>query len=1072
MSAIVLEMRLTAPLPLLLQSWWLALILCLAGLISRPALAQDGGPTGKIIVIVFDINGLPVEGVRVRQGNATVATTDSEGVATIETRPGQVTLSFQKDGFPSQNTPLIPVVAGRSLEILVTYTRSPIESVVDVEAPSGEGLTTTTATATGRVEGTLVDDKGRPLANAQVFVRGLPIQARSDAEGRFTLPDVPATELDLTIIHPDFTPTNKKVEVSADETAIVAVEVLAPVGFSQEFIVTIPKLEGGAVFVLEERRESSSVADLLGADQIAKSGDSDAASALQRVTGITLVGGRYVYVRGLGERYSTTLLDGSTLPSPDPERRVVPLDLFPASILGSIVVQKTYSPDLPGEFGGGVVNLRTREVPDDFEFKVSVSAGYRDGTTFDSALGYEGTSTDFLGFGVDGRSPTPEFQAALDAGEIAGQTIIDPDAGFTVEELQAFAVGQNNDFGLRSQDVPPDFGANLSLGGSFDLGGRKAGVLVGVTYGNTWFAQENDFNQYSTNTAENGLQRLDRTLGVRLLDLINNVNLGGIGVASFEINENNKVLLTTSLNRISEYSGRLQYGDTRENITRLNRLRWVEQQLITAQLRGEHDKLFGSDLRADWRYMFSTATRDEPDRREVTYVVETQRQSETLLAGSFRLDNQDILNQRFLSSLEDFNHDIGLDLTLPLKIFGDVETKLKVGGAAILKNRTSRARRFGYAIRNFEDVDTSLPPGELFNEDSVTSPPGENAGFVLQEVTQEDDSSEADQQLYAGYIMGDVGFLENLRLLIGARLEASEQTVQTFAPGADEPNDGGAGLNTVDVMPAATLTWEFVEDMQLRIAGSRTVSRPNFRELSPSVFRDLGGTVEFQGNEDLERTLITSADLRYEWYPSPGESFSVSAFYKLFENPVEQTTESGATSRFIPANVPEAFNVGGEIETRLEFGWLADALADLYFAGNLTLVFSEVRIPDDPEIRGTLTNLVRPLAQQSPWVINAQLGYDNPEIGLSTSVLYNIFGPRIWAVGQNGLPDTYEQPFDQLDFVISWSFDRFKIQAKARNILDPISRATQESPADDAERPVFAFRRGRRFTIGIGVNLN
>ncbi|MEO1233000.1 MAG: carboxypeptidase regulatory-like domain-containing protein, partial [Myxococcota bacterium] len=395
----------------------LALLLVLLG--AGAATAQDDTNYGELVIIVFDPNGLPVDGVRIRQEGATVGTTDDEGTVILRLRAGDTSLSFQKDGYPSEPTPLIPIVAGRSVEVLVTYSKRGGTNLLDIERPEGEGLSTTTATATGRIEGTIINDKGRPVEDARIFVRGAPVDARSDEQGRFVLDGVPATNLDLTIIHPNYGTTNKNdVEVKADETVIVGVEVEPSAGFSQEFVVTIPKLEGGAVFVLAERRESSSVADLLGADQIQKSGDSDAAAALQRVTGITLVGGRYVYVRGLGERYSTTLLDGSILPSPDPEQRVVPLDLFPASILGSIVVQKTYSPDLPGEFGGGTVNLRTRAVPEEFELKLGASLGYRTGTTFDTASGYDGTSLDFLGFGLDGRNPSPALREALDGGRV------------------------------------------------------------------------------------------------------------------------------------------------------------------------------------------------------------------------------------------------------------------------------------------------------------------------------------------------------------------------------------------------------------------------------------------------------------------------------------------------------------------------------------------------------------------------------------------------------------------------------------------------------------------------------
>ncbi|MEL6188076.1 MAG: TonB-dependent receptor, partial [Myxococcota bacterium] len=512
-------------------------------------------------------------------------------------------------------------------------------------------------------------------------------------------------------------------------------------------------------------------------------------------------------------------------------------------------------------------------------------------------------------------------------------------------------------------------------------------------------------------------------------------------------------------------SARLQWGTTPENDTRLNRLRWVEMQLLTAQLRGEHTEMFGLPLRADWRYMLSTASRDEPDRREIAYLLEPAASS-PVNRTTYRLDELDIFNQRFYSTLADLIHDVGADVELNVPIVGEVETKFKAGVAMLLKTRDVETRRLGYDPRN--SLFSTLPASEIFNEESLG---GDRPSFLLEEVTENTDSYTASQDVFAGYLMTDFGLLENLRVLGGARVEASTQRVETFLPdGEPTPGLDPSELNTFDVLPALTLTWEFIQDMQLRFAASRTLSRPNLRELSPARFREFGGALILEGNPNLERTLIWNLDARYEWYPSPGESFSTSFFYKRFENPVERTGSTGATPTFRPINIDSAFVVGGEIDTRVEFGFIDDVLADLYFAGNLTVVFSEVQIP--PEEQGALTTLERPMALQSPWVINAQVGYDNPEIGLSASLLYNLFGPRIWAVGTLEAPDFYEQPFDQLDAVINWKVDRFKFTVKGKNLMDPVARVTQEQPTDGTEFLVQAFRRGRVFSIGIGVDLN
>ncbi len=1074
MSAIFLEMQLTMSLFRLCYITCINICLYLS-LGTFQVIAQEDARTGEIVVLVFDLNGLPVEHVRVRVGNIVVGETDEEGVATIQVPAGQITLSLEKDGLPSERTPSFPVEAGRSLEIIATYTKSS-RSVLDIETAVGKGTLANDTAELGNIEGIISNDRGLPVIDAQIFVRGSPIKARTSVEGQFVLHDVPATTVDITVIHPDYsTKTITSIVVPPNETKSISVSVIPAASASQTFVVSIPKLTGGTVFVLEERRESSSVADLLGADQIAKSGDSDAAAALQRVTGITLVDGRYVYVRGLGERYTTTLLDNSSLPSPDPERRVVPLDIFPAAIIGSLVVQKTFSPDLPGEFGGGTVNIRTRAPPKDFVFSISASTSHLDRTTFTNSVSQDGTSTDWLGFGTNERSPNGTFQAALDRGNIDAEF-------FSREERQALAIDLNNDFSVTSRDIPPNVGLGLTLGGTVPLGRQSIGMLVGLTYGNNWFSEKSVVNQFRL---QGGALR--PLLGYGRLSTLNTISLGGLALINYELAKDHNIATTIAINRISESNSFLQYGtdNTLGQVTRVTRIQWIEQQLLTAQLRGEHQDISPAQLRLEWRYMFSYATRDEPDRREITYQTRSNplddRDTGTVRNAIYIANTQDQQNQRFYSALEELNHDLSLDITLPIQLFGKTETKFKSGFSLLLKDRNVDTRRLRYLYQdrgsqdNVPDVDLTTLPDQIFNPDTLLNPDGP-AGFGLTEITLDNDSYDANQVLVGGYLMGDLGFTENLHLLLGARVESFQVELSTFRPGETTPNES-ADLSMFNVMPAATLTWEFVENMQLRLAASQTVSRPIFRELSPAISQDLSGNIEFSGNTDIKGTTITNLDLRYEWYPSPGESFSLSGFYKYFSDPIEQQVLTGATTRYIPNNIPEAFNIGGEIESRIEFGFLHSVLADLYFAGNFTAVFSEVSLPDEfifvpGETGGVLTSKTRALALQSPWVINAQLGYDNPGSGLSLSVLYNLFGPRIWAVGQFGQPDIYEQPFDRLNFVASWAFGRFALKFKATNLLDPLQRVTQFDEVDNIERIVRSYYRGRQVSLGLNVDLN
>lgn len=1020
---------------------------------SSPSPSEESGDTGFVSGYVLSKTGRPIAGARILQKGATIATTDGEGGFFVQLPVGTHTLTLDPDEGPALELRPIPVVAGTTSEVLIVV-RAADKVDVDVEAASPDRmravstrLGSATSTVTGTLRGRILDEeKNTPVPNARILVRGLRADFRSDAHGEYTVV-VPAGTIDLTVIHPDFS-TRSMTDIVVQGDAIVELDVmLAPQSVAlAELVVTIPKLEGGTVFVLRERRDAASVSDMLGADQISKAGDSDAAGALQRVTGVTVVGGRFIYVRGLGERYSSTLLNGSTLPSPDPERRVVPLDLFPASALGSILVQKTYSPDLPGEFGGGAVNLRTREIPKEFEANLEVSGGFRTHTTLRTAPTYDGGGLDFLGFGVGARALPSEFKAATERSRIQTKTVTGQ--GFTAEELERFGESLDTDYQVGSAKTLPDLGVSLEVGGPFELLGVTSGAFVGLNY------------DRGTSVRRIHRRSLLPDLSVRteqnLVSTENTTSIGGLFGADFEFNPQHALRLTTFLSRISEKTARTANGRFPENDIESYRLQWVEQMMLAQQLRGHHVFAHEDGPALDWRYMVSVATRDEPNLRDIFYIIDN---------GVRRLDTNDFKNQRYYGELFDVNHDLGLDFTYPFKGFGDEPSKVQAGAMTILKSREVDVRRFTYAGGLASPLDQA-PPDRIFNPDTI----GSGAGLVqLDEVTLDDDAYAASEERFGGYLMGDLGLVKRLRLMTGARIEVSHQKVETFLPPAaiaQGPNQV-AELSTTDILPAATLSWEFVDDMLLRLAFSRTVARPNFRELSPAVFRDPAGTLEFQGNPDLKRTMLTNVDLRFEWYPSPGETFSVAGFWKSFQDPVEVRLTAGAVDREIPINVPSAVNFGGEVEFRKDFSFVADALSDLYAAGNLTVVSSRVNLESlDPEVRGILTTLERPLQGQSPFVINMQLGYDNVDQGMSVAALYNVFGERITALGVRGLPDRYESPVHRVDLVASKRFGRCKLSLKAKNMLDPWIRLRQGGVV------VEEYRVGRVYSVGLTVDLD
>jgi outer membrane receptor protein involved in Fe transport len=878
---------------------------------------------------------------------------------------------------------------------------------------------------TGTLSGMVVSfEDQRPIEGARVFVRGLTEEVSTDKRGHFSM-QVPAGLWDVSVIHSDYSTASKSgVEVAADGETEITVE-MTPISVRLEtFTVRIPRIEGGTISLLEQRQETSQVADVIGAEQFSKTGDSNAAAALGRVTGLTVVGGKYVYVRGLGERYSSSLLNGSMLPSPDPERRVVPLDLFPTSILESVVVQKTYSADMPAGFGGGVIRMQTRSFPDEFTAGVNVSLGYDTQTTLADGLGYRGGSWDWIGVD-DGTRALPETvkdAAAKSPLKPAGRF---SDQGYTPERLAEIGRSMPNNYSTSRDTVMPDMGVSGTIGDTAELADLDVGYLFALGYD-----REHSRQLWSENIYTMGIDSPDWKAKYDLENLADTTELSGMFTGGVELDEHNTIKLTSVLSRITDDETRIYQGPLRDADTdlRLVRLRWLERQLLFEQIAGEHTLPMLGDTKIDWRYGFGQARRDEPDRREYRYDYHDD-------IGAFAFSDRPDGNSRVWSDLVDNTHDLGLAVSVPFEVWSSLEAKLKSGVDFFYKTREVSTRRFGFDARSPPPKQERTGPlEEQLSDEDINA----QDGYVLGETTRPTDNYSANHLIAATYVLTELPLTDSLDLAAGVRLEQSTQQVNTFELFGD--NDPIVSeTDTLDVLPSTSLTWRFVEDMQLRGAVARTVNRPDFRELSPGCYDSVIGGRQTCGNPNLERAQITHLDARWEWYPARGEAVSVGLFYKDFTRPIELVYVPSANPQVTYQNAQGATNLGVEFDVRKELDFLSDWTRDFYVAGNLALIASEIRIDTsgqlDKDIK--LTNTVRPLHGQSPYVLNMQFGYENPDVGTTATFLYNVYGARITEVGANRLPDAYQEPMHRVDFTLSQTLsEQFELGFKANNLLD------------------------------------
>lgn len=1029
----------------------------------RAALAAT---PAELNVVAFD-GETPLAAAIVEVDGDAIGATNADGTAQLQLQPGKRVIVLRRDGAELLRYE-IEVAEGENAELIATL-RAGAEPSVQLESSLGARETRTAAAPTaaadagppGTLRGRIVSsENGAPIANARVFVSGTPLDLRTDADGRFEASLPPGTYA-ISVIAADYAAqTLEGLAIAAEQATTRDVE-LTPAGLElPEFVVLEPYVQGSLASFVEEKRESFAVAEVLGIEQISRAGDSDVAGALRRVTGLTLVDGKYVYVRGLGERYSSVLLNGAPVPSPDPSRRVVPLDLFPVEILSGVVIQKSFSAEMPGEFGGGTIQLRTKGIPDDFFFKLQVGQGYAEGTTFEDGLRYRAGTQDWTGFDQTRGVPDSIIEATGRFGRVIGASPFRE--GLTPDELQV--VGR--DLASQGFDVSPQkIGTNgsftLGVGDSFEIGDDwRVGYVHSTRYSQGWDTTDDDIRRkyafVSQGEPLTTVQDIVRNKTERSIDLSGFLALG------VEYGDNHKLTSTTTLVRQTIDTAQIDEGlDITESISRFFLLEWEENALIAQQFNGEHAFPDWLDLAVDWNWSKARANRASPNTREYRYV---QLEPDQPFSFSPTSDS----NAISFGELTDESTSYALNAKLPIPIGDSHVLTVLAGGTRLERDRDSEIRRY-----SFSGV---LPPGTLQSFrfqplDRILSRENIRPGFfVLQENTRNTDAYFAAQEIEAAYLTLDWLWTDVLRVTLGARDESNDQNVVTFNLINPEQIISEASIETSDVLPSAGFTWFVNDDSQVRVVYAETVSRPDFRELSPAPFIDPLIDTQSIGNPNLVPASIKNLDLRYEYYFSPTETVSVALFAKDFTNPIERI-QSPATGDVVTyENVPAATLYGVEFDLykSLDFvenwSWLDVSWLDwvswpeIFVAANYARIESEVELTE--ETAGISTNLVRPLQGQSPYVANLQLGWQ-PEHGeAEATLLYTVAGRRISEVGVFGIPDVYEEPAGQLDFVFArdlWT--DWKLKVRLRNLLDPTIEFTV---GDQIRRE---YKRGREIAV-------
>lgn len=822
-------------------------------------------------------------------------------------------------------------------------------------------------------------------------------------------------------------------------------------------------------FIPDEKRSTSEVSSVLDAEDFAIQGDSDIAAALRRVTGVSIADDKFVIVRGLNERYSSSTLNGSPLPSPEPLRRVAPLDLFPTSVLSSTLVQKTYSPEQSAEFGGGTIDIRTKAVPEEAFFETGVSAAANSEANFQDGLQYDGGDTDFLGFDDGTRDLPSELGGVFDDGSF--DSLNDTDN-------RAFALSLLSDpqlLVLQSGPIGPDFGVEASAGTRYDVNADLSiGLLASGAYDNSWSTRQARRGFAFLGTGETpSLDPNNRDFTAN--STTQNINLNALGAIGFDVFTDHQIQFTGFITRGSEKEARIEEGNLdaeleRSQIQRRDVTEWIERELWTTQARGEHAFPSLLDLSVDWRASYSEATRESPFQTSVGF---------DLASGVPTLSGETELTNIEFNEIADDSTDFGVDLLLPL-LLGDLEVDLKAGYAYVEKDRQAQNNQLVIAgsqiPTNLLNTRPDVAFAALFDPVSGTGTlveqgSGNFPGFYV--ATLEVDA------FYAGI---DAQLTPYLRTAIGARYEDAIQVVQTrtFPNGTFEDGDrvNGPPIEEDEFYPAATITWNFADNIQLRFGYSETITRPQFREFAPSRFVNSDTDQAFFGNPFLVNSELTNFDARLEYYFQRDQFITAGLFYKDIENPIEEISSGDESGTVTFINVPTAELQGIELEYQqvlplqdwgVNFEWLSSK--DITLKTNYTFTDSEIGADGDVLlfIRSSTNDTLlsrsvsaagfiedgRQLQGQSEHLVNFQIGYEDFEARSEANILVNFASERIRtgeALNNPDAPAVLEEPPISVDFVYNRDFTVFggdyAFGFKVQNLFGDEYRAFQQAGAD------------------------
>ncbi len=865
---------------------------------------------------------------------------------------------------------------------------------------------------TGTISGKVTDGKtSETLPGVKILIENQIYKIISDLDGNFSFQNIPVGNYNLIFNYNGYnTKIISDILVKANEVTsfeIVMEPVVKEIGavtvkatVNKESIDNINRLKSNA----------AGQVDGISQQEIKRSPDRDASAVLKRVSGASVQDNKFVIIRGLNDRYNTAMINGLPLPSTEADRKAFSFDIFPSTMLDNMMIYKTASPDLPGDFAGGVILVNTKDIPEKDFVSFSVGTNYNTQSTFKSYSNYDGSKNDWIGFGVKDRMYPNSLPSTTEFKEL----LSNPSTRF--ENSKVFS----NDWQINNKNASP-LGQNYQVGFAKTI---RPDSLKSNTFGIVGAMSYNYTRRYLDVTRKDYNEDSSRVFDYKDATYRENVSWGGMLNFAYKFGKNNKITLKNLFSDNSTDQVILRTGENidADQIIKATAMQYTSSKMFTSQLNGEHliKSTDSTSIKVKWGLDYSKTITTIPNLKRMLYYKNRTPQgtaSDSIFTAyvPFGSPSPDFAG-KFFSNLGEDLYAAMAEIAIPYNFLKENST-LKIGYAGSIKSRAFNARVFGYAINSPAQFNYDLlllPQDSIFAEENINA-----QGFKLGESTNPSDSYSASTNLHAGYVMTDQKLTSKLRAVYGLRVENFRQQLSSISYGGDSINIDNT---TLSFLPSLNLTYSLNKKMNFRGAVSRTVARPDFRELAPFSFYDFNTSSAVVGNDTLQAATITNIDLRYEYFPGSGQIISTSVFYKDFNNPIENTVFFGGSGSrtYTFRNVTNAVDYGIELEYRTKLSKIdslfnSNALDNFTFYTNLTFVKSVV---DLSNVATAVTDeeKYRPMQGQSPYLINGGLVYQNDSIGFGASVLVNRIGRRIAFVGTNGYQDIYENPRTVLDF--------------------------------------------------------